>query len=58
MTGPYEREMEALEHDLDRALMEGDDEEAKAVQREIRELQREESEQARWEEEGRDRGWY
>ncbi len=52
-----DREMDRLEAQLEEALANGDVAEAKAIQRDIRDLAREASERERWEEEGRERGW-
>lgn len=61
--GPFfsraaERELERLQEALERAAAEGDDAEVVAIQQEIRDVEREAAEQERWEDEGRDRGWF
>jgi len=52
-----EREIERLESALDQAREEGDYEEQRAIERELRELEHEAAERERWEEEGQQRGW-
>lgn len=53
-----EREIEQLEKQLERAVADGDDAEAKAIRAEIRDIERDASERDRWEEEGQERGWF
>lgn len=55
-----EREIEVLEDEIQRLCDEGysyDSPEVKEIEKEIRAIQREMSEYARWEEEGDERGW-
>jgi len=52
-----ESEMDRMEEAHDRALDDGDIEEARAIEREMNELRREMADRDRWEEEGEYRGW-
>jgi protein-arginine kinase activator protein McsA len=56
-TRAAERELDQLEEQLERAIADGDEAEAKVIREDIREINRELSEQSRWEEEGEGRGW-